>query len=142
MPALIFVYGTLKEDFPNFHINRGSRVPGEFVTVRRFPLYLVGVRRVPCVLNSPGEGERVIGQVFEVDAAALQQMDMLEGVHESDGYSRLSIDVVDRDKSSAAAFAAFAYVKRPEQLAAETNRVGPLAEYTVEHASWYVRREG
>ena len=94
------------------------------------------------MLNSPGEGERVIGQVFEVDAAALQQMDTLEGVHESDGYSRLSIDVVDRSKSLAAAFAAFAYVRQPEQLASETNRVGPLAEYTVEHASWYVRQEG
>jgi len=27
MPALIFVYGTLKEDFPNFRINRGVRIP-------------------------------------------------------------------------------------------------------------------
>ena len=43
MPPL-FVYGSLKEGFPNFHVNQGRRVPGEFRTVRPHPLYLVGGR--------------------------------------------------------------------------------------------------
>ncbi|MFD2451175.1 gamma-glutamylcyclotransferase [Ideonella paludis] len=34
---LIFVYGTLKEGFPNAHLNQGRRVLGHFRTVQRFP---------------------------------------------------------------------------------------------------------
>ena len=33
----IFVYGTLKQGFRNFHINRGTRLPGEFITEQAFP---------------------------------------------------------------------------------------------------------
>ena len=29
----VFVYGTLKQGFANFHVNGGQRVPGRFVTV-------------------------------------------------------------------------------------------------------------
>ena len=42
MAHLVFVFGTLKEGFPNFRINKGIRVVGEFVTVQRFPLHLIG----------------------------------------------------------------------------------------------------
>ncbi|WP_285414832.1 hypothetical protein [Variovorax sp. efr-133-TYG-130] len=35
MTDLVFVFGTLKEGFPNFTTNRGKRVAGEFVTVER-----------------------------------------------------------------------------------------------------------
>ncbi len=38
----VFVYGTLKEGFRNFHVNRGTRLPGEFVTEQAFPLYVIG----------------------------------------------------------------------------------------------------
>ena len=36
-----FVFGTLKEEFPNFSTDRGIRVPGSFKTVTPYPLYLV-----------------------------------------------------------------------------------------------------
>jgi gamma-glutamylaminecyclotransferase len=45
MASRVFVFGTLKQGFPNFHINRGRRVAGEFATGLAYPLYLVGERR-------------------------------------------------------------------------------------------------
>jgi hypothetical protein len=44
MEHLVFIFGTLKEGFPNFGINRGTRVPGEFKTCAAYSLYLVGER--------------------------------------------------------------------------------------------------
>ena len=141
MRALVFTYGTLKEGFPNFRFNGGTRIGGEFVTMHRFPLYLVGSRYVPWLVNTPGQGERVFGQLFEVDAAGLLQMDALEGVDAADGYRRLAIEVVERNKASAHPLVALAYVKLPAQLDAETMRVGPLFEYTAQHAALYRARE-
>ena len=141
MRAPVFTYGTLKEGFPNFRFNGGVRVAGEFVTTHRFPLYLVGQRRVPWLVNAPGQGERVVGQLFELDDAGLLQIDGLERVDADDGYRRLAIEVVERGRPSAIPVVALAYVKLPEQLAEETIRVGPLFEYTREHAALYTRRE-
>ena len=62
----VFVFGTLKEGFPNFATNRGRRVAGDFVTKERYPFYLVGERHSPWLIDQPGEGERIVGQVFEV----------------------------------------------------------------------------
>jgi hypothetical protein len=33
----------LKQGFPNFHVNQGQRLPGEFRTMRSCPLYLIAV---------------------------------------------------------------------------------------------------
>ena len=54
MPTLVFVFGTLKQGFPNAATNRGARWPGNFRTEAAFPLYLVGERHVPWLLNAPG----------------------------------------------------------------------------------------
>lgn len=140
MSMLVFAYGTLKEGFPNFTSNGGARIPGAFLTVQRFPFYLVGPRCVPWLVNSPGQGERVAGQVFQVDDATLDLMDILEGVHASDGYRRVTIEVVHRDKEGANAFPVLVYVKQPDQLALETICAGPLAEYTLDLAALYIRK--
>jgi len=98
MPTLIFVFGTLKEGFPNFPTNRGRRVPGRFRTEMAFPLYLVGDRHAPWMLDSPNSGLNVTGEVYEVDEDALRLMDVLERVHEPDGYIRKLI-LVKRDET-------------------------------------------
>src|SRR4051812_338878 len=72
---LVFVFGTLKEGFPNFATNRGQRVPGRFTTRAKYPLYLVGERHTPWLMDHPGVGMRVAGQVFRVDDATLAAMD-------------------------------------------------------------------
>jgi gamma-glutamylaminecyclotransferase len=58
-PTLVFVFGTLKQDFPNFHANRGVRVPGNYITAQRFPFYLVGERYSPWLIDQPGLGHQV-----------------------------------------------------------------------------------
>ena len=133
MPHRVFVFGTLKEGFPNFAVNRGTRLPGRFLTRDRFPLYLVGERHVPWLFDQRGEGERVAGEVYEVDDAALDAMDRLERVKEADGYRRAAILV----EVPGATFDAFAYLKPMAQFDPAAVRAGPLAEYTLEHARLY-----
>ena len=136
MAHLVFVFGTLKEGFPNFSVNKGVRVPGTYRTRERFPLYLVGERHVPWMLDARGQGEQVAGELYDVDDATLAAMDRLERVGEPDGYLRVAIEVT----AGASALQAFAYLKPASQLAPGMPRVGPLAEYTREHASLYRSR--
>lgn len=51
MSHLVFVFGTLKEGFPNFATNKGVRRGGDFVTASRYPLYLVGERCSPWLID-------------------------------------------------------------------------------------------
>jgi len=136
----VFVFGTLKEGFPNFHVNRGARVPGDFLTVARLPLYLVGERHSPWMLDAPGEGHQVAGQLFDVNDEVLAQMDVLERVDEPDGYRRVLIDVVAREAPAGAAQQAFAYLIPRTLFSPQQARLGPLREYTLEHAALYRRR--
>jgi gamma-glutamylaminecyclotransferase len=140
MTNLVFVFGTLKEGFPNFATNRGKRVAGEFVTVKRYPLYLVGERYSPWLVFSAGEGERVAGQVFEIDQTTLDAMDVLERVTEADGYRRVSIAVERVDGESRSVHLVQAYVKAPEHFRVVDVKAGPLGEYTMAHAGLYRSR--
>jgi gamma-glutamylaminecyclotransferase len=134
----VFVFGTLKAGFPNFGVNRGRRVGGVFRTVDRLPLWLVGDRHVPWLIDAPGEGEHIAGEVYEVDAAALAAMDELEGVGRPDGYHRATIRV--RADGDGAEWPVQIYMKRPDQLVRAEMRQGPLAEYTLAHAALYRKR--
>jgi gamma-glutamylaminecyclotransferase len=74
----VFVYGTLKQGFRNFHINHGLRLPGEFITVQPHALLIVGEYWLPWLLQEApetAEGHRVIGQIYAVDDAGLADMD-------------------------------------------------------------------
>ncbi|UYN95712.1 MAG: gamma-glutamylcyclotransferase [Enhydrobacter sp.] len=139
MRELIFVFGTLKEGFPNFARNAGRRLPGVFTTVERLPLYLVGERHSAWLVDRPGDGETVRGEVYEVDEAALAAMDALERVGAPDGYRRRRLRVVPAG-ATGASLEVFAYLKDPGQLAGADLRLGPLGEYTLEHAALYRAR--
>lgn len=141
MRTLVFVFGTLKQGFPNFGTNRGSRIAGRFSTQEAYPLYLVGERYSPWLLDSPGTGLAVIGELYEVTDAVLADMDILERVHEPDGYVRKEIEVVGVAGTAAHPRRVHAYLKRPSSLPTEQVRLGPLAEYLPEHAKLYRRRE-
>jgi gamma-glutamylaminecyclotransferase len=134
--VLVFVFGTLKEGFPNHHINGGRRLAGTFSTAVPYPLYLVGERRSPWMLDDPMHGSQVRGQVFEVDEAALRQMDVLERVDQPDGYRRKRIGVLcDED---ATPLDVFVYLKDAVHfLAHSEDAIGPLSEYTAAHAALY-----
>jgi gamma-glutamylaminecyclotransferase len=132
---LVFVYGTLKEGFRNFHINRGTRVAGEFVTVERFGLYVIGEFGLPWLVPARGEGHPVVGQVFEVDEATLVAMDRLERIDDAGWYRRCTLRV--RPASGGAAIDAWAYLGSPERLAHEVIHHGPLPQYLPEHQVLY-----
>ena len=141
MKHLVFVFGTLKEGFPNFATNKGRRLPGVFVTEDCYPLYLVGERHSPWLVDRPGEGERVAGQVFEVDETALAAMDALERIHEPDGYRRVRIPVVPDPGDGCASIDVFVYMKQARHFVQTEARVGPLREYMPEHAALYRPRQ-
>ncbi len=139
MPALIFVYGTLKQGFPNYPRNTGRRVPGDFRTLQPFPLYVVQLPnedRAPWLMHSPGQGSPVTGQVFEVDDHLLQAMDRFEEVGLPQGYVRVAIDLEAVD-APGQPIASYAYVKPQHQLAECLAIEGPFAEYTLELAAGY-----
>lgn len=131
---LLFVYGSLKEGFPNFHVNKGRRVAGDYRTAQAHPFFLVG-GRLPCLMLPAGRGHRVAGQLFEVDAPALAAMDRLERVGEPGGYRRAVIEVEPIGAGlGAQRVDAFVYVQDESLLTATGRHIGPLAEYTQEHA--------
>lgn len=132
----VFVYGTLKEGFPNFHVNRGLRVPGDFVTLQAYPLYIVGRSPVPWLVDRPGQGHPVRGQVFEVDDATLVAMDELEMVDQPGWYTRASIRVRAAD-AQAAPVDVFVYFGSVQRLDAVPVHRGPIAEYTLADAAAY-----
>jgi gamma-glutamylaminecyclotransferase len=135
----VFLFGTLKQGFPNSSTNKGSRVAGEFITKNRYPLYLVGERYSPWLVLSEGEGLQVRGQVFTVDEATLGDMDRLERIHKTDGYRRVQVQVFS--ESTHEEMQVFMYVKPPQQLEGMLVQLGPIAEYELEHASLYQKRK-
>lgn len=139
MPALLFVYGTLKDGFPNSHLNTGRRLSGTFRTVQRWPLLVVRLaheERAPWLLDAPGQGQQVSGQVFEVDDADLQAMDRFEEVGLPTGYVRVAIDLSPPD-AARPPVQAWSYLKPPEQLGMCLVIEGPFPEYTLELAAGY-----
>lgn len=138
--VLVFVYGTLKQGFPNFSANKGRRVPGIFMTCERLPLYLVGDRHSPWLINMPGQGEHVCGQVFEVNAETLAGMDLLERTGMPDGYHRTPIQVYRLADETSPPISVAAYLKSPASLANATIIAGPLHDYSPEHARTYRKR--
>ncbi len=134
----VFVYGTLKEGFANFGINAGRRVPGAFCTVERYPLLIIGKAYLPWLVNEPGAGERVLGQLFEVDAQVLKDMDQLEQVDEAGWYERAEIQVEDLGAPSPQPVTAFVYFGASERVSREHVHAGPLAEFTARHNLGYL----
>lgn len=132
---LLFVYGSLKQGFPNEHVNTGRRVAGQFRTRERYPLYLLGEGEVPCVLTPSGSGYQVIGEMYEVNDGDLQRMDRLERIGEPQGYERIEISVERFDVAAGEARQAFVYLKQECFIPASTQRIGPLAEYRAEHTA-------
>lgn len=129
----IFVYGSLKEGHVNFHVNQGHRVAGEFVTVDRYALYILGPENLPWLVPGSAQGHQVVGQLFEVDDQTLANMDHLERIDEPLWYRRVAINVQAR--TGGAASKAWVYLGNQERLQLEAVHAGPVAEYTAELAA-------
>ena len=135
--AILFVYGSLKQGFANEHVNAGTRVDGAYRTQERLPMFLLGDGHVPCLVHAPGEGHQVVGELYEVDWQMLAVLDRLERVGEPGGYQRVTIGIERTDQAVPTTITALVYVKSPEDVPKGTFRIGPLVEYTAEHASHF-----
>ncbi|XP_074309795.1 putative gamma-glutamylcyclotransferase At3g02910 [Silene latifolia] len=96
--ALIFVYGTLKQGFPNHHLletltaSNDAQFLGPHTTVHPYPL-VRGPLGIPFLINHLGSGRRVSGELYLVSGRALARLDELEGVDRGH-YERLPATVV------------------------------------------------
>jgi gamma-glutamylaminecyclotransferase len=74
-PTLLFVYGTLMRDEANAPFLDGSRFVGAALTEPTFTLFDLG----ECPAMLPGGVTAVAGELYEVDAETMAELDALEG---------------------------------------------------------------
>lgn len=89
----LFVYGTLKSGFPLHTVGlTGQQFVGAYRTVISYPMVVAGPWFTPMMLNEPGLGLRVFGELYEVENIRMATLDKIEGTGERGSY-RASIDV-------------------------------------------------
>lgn len=79
----VFVYGTLKKGQPNYfrmmdHANGQAEFVAHARTVDRYPLVIATEYNIPFLLNVPGTGQRVTGEIYSVDQQMLEFLDWFE----------------------------------------------------------------
>ena len=90
----IFVFGTLKRGFPlHDRALAGADYRGLYRTSERFPMFVAGQWFAPMVLDEPGIGHHVLGELYEVEDWRLKLIDEMESVG-IPGNFRASISVV------------------------------------------------
>ncbi|XP_033251672.1 putative gamma-glutamylcyclotransferase CG2811 isoform X2 [Drosophila miranda] len=80
MSARVFDYGTLKSGEPNHHWltkkeNGQAQFLGRGTTAVKFPLV---VGNIPFLLDRPGDGHNIHGEIYEVDESMFSKLDQLE----------------------------------------------------------------
>jgi gamma-glutamylaminecyclotransferase len=111
--ARVFVFGNLKRGFPLHEQGlRGARYLGACRTVERFPMFVAGPGYAPMMLNQPGAGLRVRGELYLIGAPSLSLLDTLESVGRP-GNDRLVIAVAP--VAGGATRAAHAFLKSAER---------------------------
>jgi len=133
----VFVFGTLRKGYPNHALNSATLIDAACSTAQAYPLYLVGARFSPWLIDDPENGVRVQGELYRVTKDELATMDALERVQFSDGYQRRQISIVD---SAGITQPADCYLKTRQQLAGADIHMGPLASYQKQHAALYKKR--
>src|SRR5947209_18052432 len=73
-----FVFGTVKAGFPLHHGVAGTTFLGAYRTIQRFPMFVAGPWFAPMMMNEPGTGHYVVGELYELDEARLTRLDALE----------------------------------------------------------------
>ncbi|MQL84122.1 hypothetical protein Taro_016610 [Colocasia esculenta] len=156
--TLVFTYGTLKQGFSNHCLvqemirSGDASYVGVYRTADRYPL-VCGPYRVPFLLNLPGEGQRVWGEVYAVSGAGIARMDELEGTRRGH-YERLPIlirrggeggggDAGNEDAADEAVVGAEAYFAHRSYAGDLWKRNGEkgYCVYSEKEARGYIRRK-
>lgn len=78
MVQKVFVFGTLKTSFPLHEQGlSGAKFLGGYRTRKRYPLLVAGPWFAPMMLNEPGVGCQIIGELYEVDDKTTEKLDRL-----------------------------------------------------------------
>ena len=88
----VFAFGTLKRGFPLHRGIAAARFLGAYRTVQRFPMFVAGPWFAPVMMNEPGIGHRVIGELYQVDEARLTHLDAMESIGKP-GNFRIPVEV-------------------------------------------------
>ncbi|TNN56458.1 Gamma-glutamylaminecyclotransferase [Liparis tanakae] len=96
--ARVFVYGTLKKGQPNFYrmvdaANGKAELLASACTTQRYPLVIAGEHNIPFLLDLPGQGYRVHGEIYEVDDKMLRFLDDFEDVPAMYQRTRVTLEV-------------------------------------------------
>ncbi|NP_001083029.1 gamma-glutamylaminecyclotransferase C [Danio rerio] len=92
----VFVYGSLKKGQPNHHeLLNSNNGQAEFITCAQtkepYPLVIATKHNIPFLLNVPGSGKQVSGEIYSVDQKMLEFLDWFEKC--PDWYQRTSIQL-------------------------------------------------
>ena len=63
---LLFTYGTLKKNLPNHHYMQKYQIVGGAKTSEKYPLINGTSHKCPFLLNKPGTGLNVLGEVYDI----------------------------------------------------------------------------
>ncbi|KAL2921459.1 hypothetical protein RDABS01_012950 [Bienertia sinuspersici] len=148
---LVFTYGTLKKGFSNHRLmeeliaSGDASYIGAYKTSEKYPL-VCGPYRVPFLLNFPGKGDYVYGEVYRVTDKGLARLDELEGTSRGH-YQRLplkidasSINFDDNESVSCDVQAYYAHPSYAHQMWERNGEVG-FGCYTHKEAKGYVKRQ-
>jgi gamma-glutamylaminecyclotransferase len=77
----LFVFGTLKRGFPlHDRALAGSVCRGSYRTSEPFPMLVAGDWFAPMMMNEPGIGRHVLGELYEIADSRLKSIDEMESV--------------------------------------------------------------
>ncbi|XP_010485623.1 PREDICTED: putative gamma-glutamylcyclotransferase At3g02910 [Camelina sativa] len=151
--TLVFTYGTLKTGFSNHVLMQDlirsgdASFIGVYKTLDKYPL-VCGPYRVPFLLNKPGSGHHVTGELYAVSPRGLSRLDELEGISRGH-YVRQPIRLSageeedegeDRDTEPSLVEAYYAHKSYEEELW-RRNRGRSFGAYTENEARGYVKRK-
>uniref|UniRef100_A0A336MK65 Gamma-glutamylcyclotransferase family protein n=1 Tax=Culicoides sonorensis TaxID=179676 RepID=A0A336MK65_CULSO len=143
----VFLYGTLKTGEKNHHLlqcngNGISKFMCKAITCIKMPLVVATHYNIPFLLNKPGVGYNVKGEIYEVDDQMLKVLDRLEDVGNFYDRETIIFDVLDSNHKESVE--AFVYVlnKYPAGLLNESM----MSDYRHCHVKRYIspkdRRHG
>ncbi|XP_060089650.1 gamma-glutamylaminecyclotransferase isoform X2 [Heteronotia binoei] len=103
--ARVFVYGTLKKGQPNYYnmtdrTHGTAKFQGRGLTMEKYPLVIAGKYNIPFLLNIPGRGHRITGEIYFVDDQMLQFLDEFEDCPNMYQRTPMRIEIVEWEGTS------------------------------------------
>lgn len=144
----IFVYGTLKRGQPNhYRMVDSSNGKVEFLatacTTQKYPLLIATLHNIPFLLNIPGNGHRIQGEIYRVDEQMLKFLDAFEAVPTMYQRTRIMLEVMEVVKDLKAGSTREAYVYSTQSYKPEWLLLPNYESYDScgAHGLEYVNRE-